>query len=103
MTEPKFSAAPWGLENLGNGEFGIVVSGPHVFGYTAKIRTDAPDNDQCEELRANALLLVAARELYEVLDEILDYSGGADHATDDPYVMERAHLALAKARGEVQP
>jgi hypothetical protein len=52
------------------------------------------------EQNANARLISAAPELYEALDELLNYSGGAEHALDDPYVVERAEAALAKARGE---
>jgi hypothetical protein len=53
-----------------------------------------------EEVKANADLLAASFDLYEVLDEILTYSGGANNALGDEYVMERAHAALAKARGD---
>ncbi len=31
----------------------------------------------------------------EALEEILNYRGGADNALDDPYVMDRARMALA--------
>lgn len=36
------------------------------------------------------------RRLANSLDEILNYSGGADNALKDEYVMERAHAALAE-------
>lgn len=49
---------------------------------------------------ANANLIAAAPDMYEVLAEILEYDGGADSALQDKYVMERAWDALAKARGE---
>ena len=37
--------------------------------------------------------------LWESLDEILNYSGGADSALDDPYVLNRADEALSSASG----
>lgn len=49
---------------------------------------------------ANAYLLAAAPLMRDVLDDILDYRGGADNALDDEYVMDRARAALAAARGE---
>lgn len=51
-----------------------------------------------EEL-ANAHLIASAPELLEALEEILDYRGGATNALLDPYVMERAQAAIAKAKG----
>ncbi|UAY76000.1 hypothetical protein [Pseudoxanthomonas sp. X-1] len=48
---------------------------------------------------ANARLIAAAPELLAVLQEIVGYSGGAQTALDDEYVMERAAAALAKATG----
>jgi hypothetical protein len=58
---------------------------------------EAPDPSQRE---ANARLIAAAPDLYEALDELLNYSGGADHGLDDPYVVERANAALSKARAQ---
>jgi len=37
-------------------------------------------------------------ELISVLDEIVNYRGGADNALSDPYVMERACDLLSKVR-----
>lgn len=54
-----------------------------------------------DESTANARLIAAAPCLYDALDDLLNYSGGADSALDDEYVVERARAALAKARGEV--
>lgn len=48
----------------------------------------------------DARLIAAAPELLEALEEILNYSGGADSALDDDYVMDRARAAIAKATGE---
>jgi hypothetical protein len=49
---------------------------------------------------ADYRLIAAAPELLEALQEILDYSGGADNALEDEYVMDRARAAIAKATGE---
>jgi hypothetical protein len=48
---------------------------------------------------ANARLIATAPELLSALEDILDYTGGADSALDDEYVMGRAAAARAKARG----
>lgn len=52
---------------------------------------------------ANARLIAAAPELLEALEELTgDYTGGAEHALADEYVVERAlaAIAIAKAQGE---
>ena len=46
---------------------------------------------------ANAHLIAAAPEMYEVLDELLSYTGAAAYALDDEHIVERARAALAKA------
>ena len=55
-------------------------------------------------LRQKAEFIVRAvnnhEDLVDALDEILNYSGGANNALEDEYVMERAAAALSKARGE---
>lgn len=38
-------------------------------------------------------------DLVSALEEIVDYRGGADNALEDPYVMDRACAAIAKAKG----
>jgi hypothetical protein len=52
-----------------------------------------------ETTAANARLIAAAPDMFEALDELLNYSGGADSALEDEYVVARAIAALAKARG----
>lgn len=51
------------------------------------------DLGAAEQRRKNA-------ELAEALEELLDYSGGAEHALADEYVVDRARAALDKAKGE---
>ena len=54
-----------------------------------------------EIIEANAARLMlcwnAHDDLLASLSEILNYDGGADHALDDPYVVQRAQAALARA------
>ena len=49
----------------------------------------------------NARLIAAAPDLLEALEEITNYSGGAESAVDDEYVMARVHSAIDKAKGDV--
>lgn len=39
-------------------------------------------------------LTTRIEELEACLDEVLNYSGGADHALDDPYVVDRARQLI---------
>jgi hypothetical protein len=59
------------------------------------------DDDDRPRLYAEVIAcgnaIAALPKLVAALDEILTYSGGADHALDDPYVMDRARAALALA------
>ncbi len=48
-------------------------------------------------------LTASAPSLLAALEDILEYDGGADNALQDRYVMERAHDAVALARGERAP
>lgn len=57
-----------------------------------------PEDDEGAEARAH--LIAAAPDLLSSLQEIFDYSGGADHALLDEYVINRALAAIAKATGE---
>lgn len=66
----------------------------------ARKNTSVYRMDICGIDCADARLIASAPEIADALDEILNYSGGADSALDDPYVMERAQAALAKAKGE---
>ena len=59
-----------------------------------------PTDPMRQHDRLIAALCDDMAELYGALDELLNYSGGADDALDDEYAVERAQAALAKARGE---
>lgn len=70
-----------------------------VFGPDGGVVADIYPTTDPKVASATAVLFAAAPDLYAALEEILDYSGGADNALDDEYVMDRAHAALAKAIG----
>jgi DNA-binding response OmpR family regulator len=61
--------------------------GPHV-----------PDTVALLEAQAQEIADKAARiaELKAAIDEILNYSGGANNALEDEYVMERVRAALGE-------
>ncbi len=54
----------------------------------------------CTASDDDARLIAAAPRILDVLQEILDYRGGADSALDDEYVMDRARAAIAQATGD---
>jgi hypothetical protein len=115
MSKPAFTPGPWEPPHFSRHDSGCdctsIVEGGYAGGIAhvhfsngiSKISDGGNDCPPAEEAKANGFLIAAAPELYAAIDEIVNYSGGADRAIDDPYVMERAHLALAKARGEVLP
>lgn len=49
----------------------------------------------------DARLIAAAPDLLEALEEIVGYTGGADSALQDEYVIARVRAAIDKARGNV--
>lgn len=64
-------------------------------------RMALPDKNKTrQQINDAARLFSAAPEMFEALQDILDYSGGAASALEDEYVMERARAALSKATGE---
>ena len=54
---------------------------------------------QMEYQRIIDQTIIAASDILDALIEIVEYRGGADHAVEDEYVMERARSAIAKATG----
>ena len=45
----------------------------------------------------------AAPDLLAALEELTgDYAGGAERASDDPYIIERALAAIARAKGDTK-
>ena len=94
MSETKFTPGPWDLEKY---PYNDIISGWFIKAAEDEVSFIRIGDIQEE---ADAHLIAAAPELYEALDEIINYFGGADHALDDPYVMKRVRVSLAKARGE---
>ena len=92
MGELKASEGPYKLEKDAWGS-SVILSGDYPIAKTIRA------SEGCYQ-DANGHLLRSSRELYEALDEILNYTGGADNALEDEYVMERAFAALSAARGE---
>ena len=56
-----------------------------------------PDyQEECEHLRWK--IKTVFLPIVESLEEILHYTGGADNALEDEYVMERAEKAIDKTK-----
>lgn len=94
MSAPGFTKGPWSIADSSY-DRSPGDEGPRWDVHIPHAQTIANVREE-----ADAHLIASAPDLYEALDEIISYSGGADSALDDEYVMERAHAALAKARGE---
>ena len=86
----KHTPGPWDMDE---GDYGIYQI--ETSDQIAEVFSHHPD----EELKANARLIAAAPELLEALRELLEYDGGAFCVCDDPYAMDRARAAIAKAEG----
>lgn len=55
--------------------------------------------EQVGDCEANGHLFAASKDMFDVLEEILNYKGGADSPLQDEYVVGRAMAALEKAKG----
>ncbi len=86
----------WGTVRTSDGDF----VGQIRFPYHTPEQLDECRRTKTDPWEKAGRLAASAPTLYEALNEILTYSGGADSALDDPYVVERARAALALARGE---
>ena len=106
MAETKFTRGPWAEHGRGGCECGqifgpdgnsviAIVQGPMHLGL------DGPDCVPSRQgQQANARLIAAAPELYETLEELVhevETYGGVDTHW---LLLNNAHAALAKARGE---
>ncbi len=92
MSDTAFTCGPWawdGQELYAEGSFLVLSVGISGGGYPF-VRLEEPDK----------ALIAAAPLLYDALDEIINYCGGADNGLDDEYVVERALAALRSARGD---
>lgn len=101
MAETKFTPGPWFTTSKKPwricADEGVIIG---QAGMPPRRMHKAAWEAAREVSHANAALIAAAPDLYDALVEILEYEGGAESALDDEYVMERAELALDKARGE---
>jgi hypothetical protein len=88
MTAPQFTPGPWHVVGRAE-EYNLAVCAPRPGN---EDRLDSVLGD--EHAEANARLIAAAPELYEVVDHLVN--GTADIDT----IYEDAREALAKARGE---
>lgn len=73
----------------------VVVKGPN--GVIIAQRALTQEQKRNDELYANAQLIAAAPELYEALENLMDF---LFHGKKDRQMILRASAALAKARGE---
>ena len=98
MTENKHTPGPWSWNTDYNEDnvFSVWVEAPDVTHKTTNICVaDCSWVELLEEAEANAALIAAAPDMYEVLEDLLKYKGVmSDEST------ERANAAIAKARGE---
>lgn len=86
----------WEIKSELHGQIGDACASKYIFINGVQM----PDEEAEHIAAANARLMAAAPDLLDVLQEIVDYRGGADSALHDEYVMERVHAAIAKAEGQ---
>ncbi len=103
MTERKWTPGPWWTDGKYNGrEMGCHIiaartdSGPLPGNPTRGMVAwaSAVLNTEARNCEANAILIAAAPDLYEALEELMTVHGDAGP------VSARARAALAKARGD---
>ena len=98
MTENKHTPGPWSWYTDYNEDnvFAVWVEAPDVTRKTANICVaDCSWAELLEEAEANAALIAAAPDMYEVLEDLLKYKGVMSDES-----VARARSAIAKARGE---
>lgn len=107
MSGKKWTPGPWSAGYCIYGKFDhVAVHGQRPQpGYIVPcVCLVAPRSEETEEDKANARLIAAAPELYDVLEELLGYSeppcGGCGCINAPLSVYHKAKAALAKARGE---
>ena len=90
MSEAKFTKGEWSI----HGDWGIKAEGVNDC-----IATFEHFDQRPEWAFANAHLIAAAPEMYEMLDEVLNVLGHELNPTNKSYIKAIKEL-LAKARGE---
>ena len=102
--EPKHTPGPW---KWGKAQDCMLIIAPNAPYNYPPARVDwgislAENNDywirDFEEQKANAQLISAAPELYQVVSKLVEQDPHDDLATEE--LLESAHGALAKARGQ---
>ena len=100
MGEAKFTPGPWSVDA------GFETSRPGDFDEYWQVH-DGKDAIACSAYcyagnrKANAHLIAAAPELYEVLDDIATAAHNGFNIHQNSVLIAEARAALAKARGEM--
>ena len=97
MKTPVSSPSPqWVVQRLENGQYQVkqlVSEHGGIKNYDLVCTIHGSDQDVLKRAR----IIAAAPDLFDSLNDITCYSGGADNATEDKYVMERANIACNNA------
>lgn len=89
MSEAKFTKGEWKIQDDGYGMIGVIL----------KKGLGILVGRKSKETQANAHLIAAAPEMYEMLDEVSHVLGHELNPTNKTYIKAIKEL-LAKARGE---
>ena len=99
MSEAKFTKGEWGVDydncDHGGGEWYVIGNAKVEFSYRAT-------TEEREEAEANAHLIAAAPEMYDMITVMLEQFGNEEDCINeyDYVVIREAKKLLAKARGE---
>ncbi|KAB2792569.1 hypothetical protein F9K96_05350 [Brucella anthropi] len=101
MTDTKFTPGPWEWETpLGDDCYSIVQAGldAHKWRFIAHISVGKLEEGEFprRQCKANANLIAAAPDLYEVVDAMARFDG----RNNNHHLKSMAKAAIAKARGE---
>lgn len=96
--------APWKVSaESGSASYSVYADcdGYSIAAVWAKKGHYRPTPESTRRARANAHLMAAAPELYQVLDAALICLRNRDQSPHEAHVVAAAKVALAKARGEL--
>ena len=97
MKTPVSSPTPkWVVQRLDNGQYQVkqLVT---EHGDTKEYDLVCTIHGSGQDIEKRARIIAAAPDLFDALNDITCYSGGAENATEDEYVMERANIACNDA------
>lgn len=98
MSEAKFTKGPWEFGKERRWLFRDNLKHDGNFSSTTILKVD---DDTFRPSDANANLIAAAPELYELLAQTAEYFSDADGIDEDEYIYrQNVRATLAKARGE---